>query len=245
MKSMLPIAAFGALIVVSGAARATTTIDVTNVGLEGGGTVTLSGPGIDRTVDDTALVFTTRTGAVIPVFCVDIYHDVNLGAVNITYVESPLLTDSSGAASGTGTPLSLTQIGEIEGLADYGATLINQNGADLAVSLSGVQGAIWSIEYPSVTVTGDAQINSLIATDVTYAAANPATNATALYDVTGAAQGQIMGLPGQGLGGGGVSGVPEPDTWSLMTLGVGLLGLGLRARRGQLRRGLARGDAKA
>jgi PEP-CTERM motif len=203
---------------VLGSAAAATAIDVTNVAMNDPLVVSLSGPGINESVDDSVLVFTTSTGSVLPMFCVDIWHAISLGSANINYAESALLTDSSGALSGTGAALSATQIGEISSLADLGRDIYFQGGANAAVDLAGVQGAIWSIENPAVTVSGETAVNNAIASYVAYASTHQASPDMAFYDVTGQSQGVIAG-------------VPEPASWTLMLMGFGGLGAAFRASR--------------
>ena len=200
------------------AVDAATSFDVTQVHLYAPFVVNLDGPGIHEQVEDSVLLFTKSSGATKPYFCVDIWHPMPLGNVHIVYDPKPLLTNSSGVFSGTGTPLSETQIGEIGGLVVLGNNLYSHSNVFLAADMAGIQAAIWAIENPEVTVSGDTQLNGLIATYESYASAHPSYAITAYYDVRGAAQ--------------GVAGpVPEPAAWLLMLTGFAGLGASVRAAR--------------
>jgi hypothetical protein len=212
------VALSGAICALSAAATASTMIDVTDVAMNNPAAVNISGPGIDEEVYASAFLFTTSTGSIMPVFCVDIWHDINLGPANILYKEAPLANDSSGALSGTGAALSTAQIGEIGGLADLGFDLVHHGDANLATDLAGIQAAIWSIEYPAVTISGDADVTSRMSFYEDWAQTHQATDVLAIYDVNGAVQGQVVG-------------VPEPVSWSLMIIGIGAVGGALRRSR--------------
>ena len=180
-------------------------------------------------------------------FCVDLTHVIYVGVdtqaghdivsaqgdaqsgFNYQYHTSTLSQDSVGGGSGTsGTVLTSTQIHEIGGLASYGTRLINAanpgatafDSQHLSDELSAVQGAIWSIEYPSSSFTGSGAVDGLIRDDVA-AAPGWATHGpvTTIYADNGANQGFVIG------------GVPEPVSWVLMITGLGLTGTALRRRR--------------
>jgi hypothetical protein len=218
MRFRSMIVASAAVCGLAGAAHAAKTIDVTYVSMNNPAVVTLSAPGLDEEVYDSAILLTTKSGWTIPVFCVDIWHDINLGAANITFKEEPLTTDSSGSVSGTGNPLSTTQIGEIGGLVDLGTALFRNGDPNLATDLAGIQGAIWSIENPALTISGALDVTNSISFYETYAQSHQSADVIGLYDVNGAIQGQSMA-------------VPEPTTWVLMLLGFGSLGAALRQSR--------------
>ncbi|MBV8684346.1 MAG: PEP-CTERM sorting domain-containing protein [Caulobacteraceae bacterium] len=212
------IAASAAVCGLATAAHASKTIDVTYVSMNNPVIVTLTAPGIDEEVYDSALLLTNKSGSTIPVFCVDIWHEINLGPANITFEEEPLKTDSSGSVSGTGNALSGTQIGEIGGLVDLGTNLIRHGDSNLATDLAGIQGAIWSIENPKLTISGASSVLNSISSFETYALTHQSDAVVGLYDVHGVIQGQAMG-------------VPEPATWALMLLGFSSLGAALRRRQ--------------
>ncbi|MBV8594450.1 MAG: PEP-CTERM sorting domain-containing protein [Caulobacteraceae bacterium] len=146
------------------------------------------------------------------VFCVDLYHDITLGPQNATYVVQNVTTDSSGAASGTGTPLTAVQIADIKGFIQIG---MNTNDPD---ELAAVQSAIWETISPgTVVTTGDpvltADLASLLANEAATAKPGPITG---YYDATGVMQ--------------GFGGVPEPAAWAMMLIGFGLAGGAIRRR---------------
>ena len=218
MRFRSMIVASAAICGLATAAHATKTIDVTYVSMNNPAVVTLSAPGLNEEVYDSAILFTTKSGSTIPVFCVDIWHEINLGPANITFEEKPVTTDSSGSVSGTGNALSGTQIGEIGGLVDLGTALFRNGDPNLATDLAGIQGAIWSIENPALTISGASNVMGSISFYETYAQSHQSNDFIGLYDVNGAIQGQSMG-------------VPEPTTWLLMLLGFSSLGAALRSSR--------------
>jgi hypothetical protein len=152
------------------------------------------------------------------VFCVDIFHFFDPAHTPpITYQTGPLTTDSSGAQSGTGVPLTPLISGEIGFLASLYET---NNSAD---ALAGIQGAIWLTEYTGLTLSGgSSQVAHFQALGSAWAAthADNTTFADAIYSVRGQNQGFVIG--GQ---------VPEPASWALMIAGFGLAGAMLRRRR--------------
>ena len=145
-------------------------------------------------------------------------------AVNLAYHTAPLTVDSYGPTSGvSGSTLSPTQIAEIGGLANLGGDLIHGDAADLSNKLAAIQGAIWSIEYPSTA-------------GYTFTPSSSAVQAYMNGYVSNAAATQshspviaIYGANGQGLLPAG--GVPEPARWALMLAGFGCAGAALRRRR--------------
>jgi hypothetical protein len=171
------------------------------------------------------------------VWCVDLDHNINIQTYSppLVYMTGQVTTDSTGAKSGTGNPLTQMVSGEIQTLASIGSGLANSATPD-AEKLTAIQGAIWEIEYgftPS-EVTGTAQENDDIASYIAYAGAHVAKGyADAIYPV---------GEGGQGFGftQGFATGVPEPTAWVMMILGFCHLGVSLRCRAAALRLAPAR-----
>lgn len=215
MRFRSMIAASAAICGLASVAHATT-IDVTKVSMDNPEIVTLTAPGIDEEVYDSAILLTTNTGAVIPVFCVDIYHDISLGYEDLSFTEAPLATDSSGSAPGEGVALTGTQIGEIGGLVNLGTALFRDGDSNLAIDLAGIQGAIWSIENPSLSISGDPSVMDSISNYEGWASSHQSDAVTGLYD---------GGIQGQGMA------VPEPASWVMMILGFSSLGAALRRSR--------------
>ena len=105
---------------------------------------------------------------VLPVWCVDIFHDIAIGGSGYTYSEGSLGTDNSNNPS----PLSAQQISEIGALASYGNGLMGSAPSN-ALSAE-IQAAIWTVEYNaggnSLTISGgsfsSADVGNLIAAAV-------------------------------------------------------------------------------
>jgi hypothetical protein len=150
-------------------------------------------------------------------FCVDIFRVANSGYFtqkpqNLQYHIGGLTDDGNGHA------LSAGQVQQIYGLAALGYNLIHTGASDLQNKLSGIQGAIWVIEYPTFTVDGNTDaLDAYIAGYVTQA---PSLHggAYALLSDTGFDQDFVVG-------------VPEPATWAMMIIGFGAIGLALRNHR--------------
>ena len=162
----------------------------------------------------------TTDGKIIPVFCVDLFHDINIGGHSpIPYVTGPVLTDSSGAVSGTGNPLSALQVGAIQTLVDVGFEDYAKGVANLGDKLTALQGAIWAIEYGAAVTSGNTDIQSLIGSDIAFGESHPASFSFGLYPVgeTGQGFGSTQGFVTAG-------GVPEAPVWAMMLFGFAGLG---------------------
>ncbi len=209
-----------AAVLSAGAANAAN-FDITNVGFIGDQT-DLSGFVSGTGVDTGIILLTTTGGSIIPVFCIDLFHDVGIGAQNplLVYTTGAIVADSSMDPAGTGgNPLTAPVPGEIQTLVNLGAAAY-LGGTGTADIYAGLAGAIWTIEYNTngnnETVTGSPTVNALIAADVAYAVAHPAAYSSSLFP---GANGVAFGA-GQGFS----SAVPEPSTWAMMLMGFAGLG---------------------
>jgi len=157
-------------------------------------------------------------------FCVDIFHQWSPTDAPATYVTDPVTHNSHSTAAGGGTIIPNLISGEIGYLAGLGQSIADRD------RLAGIQGAIWAIEYPNITLTGpnaSSYLNYYVGLATTWGANHP--------NFQGAANG-LFPLNTQ-TGGFGFTqvftggGVPEPATWALMIGGLGIAGAALRRRR--------------
>jgi PEP-CTERM motif-containing protein len=225
----LALASTAALFAASGAHAGQ--IDITNVGVQSYETTDLSGTINGSTLSESAITtlieLTTTAANILPVFCVDLFHDINIGSYSppLPYTLASVSTDSTGAEPGEGNSLPNPPVpGEIQALANLGAADY-EGGVTNADVYTAIAAAIWYIEYNtagnSLSVTGDGAVGSatagdpggatgLIAADLAYAAANATDYSVGLYPTQGA------GFTGYGQG--FVQGVPEPSTWAMMLI---------------------------
>ena len=153
-------------------------VDITYVGLDpsyGSAFVQLSGGNAgSRTEAAGVILLTTTSNSIIPVFCVDVFHTINLGGYNppLSYTFAPLAYDSSTTVGG-GNALPSGVPEEIQALANLGSNCYKSAPADTDPIVA-VQGAIWLLEYGGAVTSTDPGINALIAADVTWAQAHPA-----------------------------------------------------------------------
>lgn len=150
-------------------------------------------------------------------FCVDIFHHFPEGDVPLTYETASVTHNSHALLSGEGFGLSSLVSSEIGYLADIGQHTTN------AARLAGIQGAIWRIEYPGLTLNGShgsTFVDHYMAIAANWGADHPdvTTFSHGFYAVDGSTQGMVIGAP-------------EPAAWGLMLLGFGLLGGAMRRRR--------------
>src|SRR5208283_2896074 len=130
-KMRLKVLALGstaALFVASGANAGQ--IDITDVGVQSYQTTDLSGTvngnAFSQSAITTLITLTTTTGSILPVFCVDLFHNINIGAYSppLPYITGSVSTDSTGAQPGTGNTLPTSPPpsvpGEIQALANLG-----------------------------------------------------------------------------------------------------------------------------
>jgi hypothetical protein len=149
-------------------------------------------------------------------YCVDVFHDITLGALNLPYDNSKLLTYSDGVLSGTGTPINATDPNlaeEIGGLADYGL-----HSTDPIIK-DAVQALIW--EDMGAVLTGFGANGDAIQNEIAdLKALDPTSDGVpnTIYAANGLTQGFTTG-------------VPEPGAWALILFGFFGLGTILRASR--------------
>ncbi len=209
MKRMLIASAVSAAAILSASAASATDYTITNVGFNGGA-LTLTGL-VNETANAGLITLTTNTGAVIPTFCVDLFHTIGIGAQNppLLYTSGPLAFDSNGNPAGlAGNPLTQPVTGEIQTLANIGAHEF-VTGTGTTDSYTALQGAIWKIEYGAALGVDGGALNGQIAADIALAQADPSTYANTLFPGAG---GDAFG-PGQAL-----TQAPGPN------VGEGLLG---------------------
>jgi hypothetical protein len=165
----------------------------------------------------------SATQYVLPVWCVDIFHNIYLGSSGFQFSQGVLSTDNS---TGTANPPALltgTQISTILDLATYGNSLMQSDPTNHNSAL--VQAAIWTEEYTNtngnyLTVTGG-DITAQDITDITTAAVAYGGGGGQLISENGVQQ-QVYDGP-----------VPEPA--SLGLLAVSILGIGIAHRRTRLK----------
>jgi hypothetical protein len=157
---------------------------------------------------------TTSTGSYINAWCIDLYHDVFLGAQTppLQYLGIPLV----GASNGDVSFLSATQAQEIAGLVNFGNQIVAGPTAT-ADQVAGVQMAIWAIENPGLLFSGP---SGAVTEELADLALAPTLygDVSALYSLTGTQE--LAALSAQ---------IPEPA--SLVLLAGGLLGLALVRHR--------------
>jgi hypothetical protein len=170
---------------------------------------------------------TTGIPSTIYAWCVDLFHTINVGSVNIPYTEIALTTQNNGNSIATSTPLTTTQENDIGALAAYGnAEMLISPSNDFSAAL---QAEIWDVEY-GTTATGSAGMEADLAAinALLIGGKLPVFIGAQLtdQDANGQFLVQNLYLPPT------VSeSIPEPATLGL--LGLGLAGLGFSRRRKQ------------
>jgi hypothetical protein len=196
---------------VASAASATTLI-IKDVETGNGslGNVSVQGWGTPWT---TPILMTDSNNVVHVVFCDDLNHDVYVGGgQSLAYVTGFVTVD------GAGNPLTeavSNEMGQLASIGQYDYAHGNENGAIAA------QAAIWGLEYNILVSSTDSSIETQILQDLTIHD-NGRGFARGIISQVGT-QSQITG------------GVPEPSTWALMLMGVGMLGLSLRKQARAIR----------
>ena len=254
LKAILPAAAFACSLALAGVGHATAYFfqsDSMNTsrtahiyGPNGFAEYAYIGPVKFRAFEGTGA--TPQTGALggpfdMVGFCVDIFHDISLGTLNLRYDDSYDLTTNSkyltSPAFSGATTLTRAQVVQVGRLVNYGELLYahGPNTADTVNRLAGLQGAIWQVINPGYSVvSGNGALNGYIGA---YTGANYAANLTGYgtvhsgtlfltetgkYGTRSAHQSFAFGA------------VPEPATWALMIAGFGMMGATLRRSRQRL-----------
>lgn len=209
-------------------------------------TAVISGPGVNSNVYIGPLNFTAYEGTAAVGdsfsflgFCVDIYHSISLGTLNLKYDDNYDLETNSKYLTSTpfapgATVLSDQQVLQVGRLVNYGTLVFNQlpSGTLKTNKLAGLQGAIWQVINPGYTVTsGNAAVNGFIA-DYSGAGYN------SFLTGHGHVHSGITFITETGKYGTkfarqsfAIAAVPEPGTWALMIGGFALAGAALRRRR--------------
>ena len=90
-------------------------VDITNVGVQSGETTTVTGTinsdPIDESPITTLLTLTTTSGNILPVFCVDLLHDINIGSYSppLTYITGSVSTDFDRLSTRNGQSVGLAR----------------------------------------------------------------------------------------------------------------------------------------
>ena len=218
-------------------ATAATTYNVTSAGLYNSGTVRISGNiagygAFDSNEYAGAIVLqgTTAAGAPFSVitYCFDLLHPIAVGfgnqaGVNYSFTAAPITNDQIGGP-GIGNPLSAGTVQRLSGLAQLGASFVTSNASDLSARSSAIQAAIWTTEYgltaSNFSIAGaQGFYDDYISRSFAGARLVPGLIArNAQGQIIGTTQGQILGS------------VPEPQSWALMIVGFGLVGVSARRR---------------
>ncbi len=176
--------------------------------------------GVGPTGDSTSLL----------AFCVDIFHNIGLGTVNLQYDDTQPFASNSGSPATLLTSAQKVQVGR---LANYGQLVYTGSDADKVQRLAALQGAIWKVINPTYTVRSfNATVDNYIgaySNALTYTSAiadhGPVSSKltfiteTGKYGTKSAHQSFVFGA------------APEPGTWALMLVGFGAAGGMLRRSR--------------
>jgi len=178
-------------------------------------TLTINGPSAAGSFYVGQQVLTTSIGT-IDAWCIDIYHDDQVGGgQSVSFATGPITTNS---ATPIAVALTDEQISKIRGLVNYGDALLANPATASNNASAAIQLAIWEIEYPTFSYDGNDTLNNLIES---YKAASAGYGGpvTALISQQGT-QNLVTSNPAL---------VPEPASMAL--LGAGVLGLGVSRRR--------------
>jgi hypothetical protein len=162
-------------------------------------------------------------------FCVDIFHNINLGPLGLQYDDTQPFSSNSQVPP---VAISGAQQLQVAKLVNYGQLVFTQGDALKTEKLAGLQGAIWQVINPTYTVVSyNGTVDGLIAQ---YADALTYDAALTGHGGVGASIGFISETGKYGTLTAHQSfafAVPEPATWGLMILGFGAAGCVLRRAR--------------
>jgi PEP-CTERM motif len=189
-----------------------------------------------QNVYSTPIQLTTTGGSSFWVFCVDIFHDINVPSAPFTYGTQTLITDNNSAINNVpglvhiGYGISGPQSAEIAWLAGQGVGLAGDfNGAHAnTTNVSEIQAAIWEIEYGGSILATNSDpsftpgVNGWIA-NALAATVGGGPLATEIHNLDGLHQNFVGTDPSL------TTGIPEPSTWAMMILGF--CGVGFMAYR--------------
>ena len=215
-------------------------------------TATIVGPGMNAHVYAGPIKFTAYEGtsAVGPSFdivgfCVDIFHSISLGTINLKYDDTyQLTTDSKYLTNtpfggGAETPLSAAQKLQVGRLVNYGTLVFNQAPTSSAKSstLAALQGAIWQVINPTYTV---ASSNSVVNTQIGqfagsgyngFLTGHGQVNSGITFITETGKYGTKSARQSFAFASNGGAAIPEPATWALMIGGFAMAGAALRRSR--------------
>jgi hypothetical protein len=198
-------------------------------------TASISGPGYGPESAVLAPIHFTAYEGIGPVgpsmdlmaFCVDVYHNINVGTINLQYDDTQVFDNNSD--SPTWEPISIEQQVLVGKLVNFGARLQLSGDPNRLAKLAAVQGAIWQVVNPSLTVDSSNDfVDSLIASYTSgsgLAQFGPLGSKLTFitekgkYHTIAAHQSFAFAA------------VPEPGTWLLMIAGFGVVGGALRRAR--------------
>lgn len=246
LKAFLPAAALACGLALASPGNATQYF-LQSATMDTSRTATIAGPGLTEGVVLGPISFTAFEGANATGdafnflgFCVDIFHNIGLGTLNLKYDDNYDLTTDSKYTTTTpfvgANALGVGQLTQVGRLVNYGTSLFNDapNSTDKTNKLAGLQGAIWQVINPGYSVTsGNAAVNSYI---TAYSGAGYQSNLTGYgpvrSEITFISETGKYGTKSAHQSFAFASGaVPEPATWAMMITGFGFAGAMLRRRR--------------
>ena len=235
----------------SGSAASAAQVLITDGQMHNPLVVQLSGSAYNGAVYDAAMNFTASfdgaSSVSILAFCVDVFHDINFGPYSpgLQYQTTVPFTTDSRPSPTVADNLTGAQIEQIERLVTYGTDVQNDgslSSLDKSIKVAAVQGAIWQIAAgETVTLASGWSQNAGVDATSFDTLVNGLSSATYANDF-GSKYGAIgdktvfltpLNYPDATGTQSFLFAVPEPATWLLMVVGIGLLGAQLRLRRRQ------------